>query len=454
MSSDARESCLGAIISEDQAELQTGPFGTMLKAEEYSDEGAPVISVGEIREGYLEIGARTPRVSGETIKRLPRFLLKENDIVFGRKGSTHRNALIKKGEEGYFLGSDGIRLRVNSKSICPKYLSYQLRSSKAVSWLKSNSEGTTMPSLNQDILSRFPITLLPIADQKAIAHILGTLDDKIELNRKTNETLESMAKALFKSWFVDFDPVRAKAEGRSTGLPDEISDLFPDSFEESELGEIPRGWKVTQLGDHIDLIKGRSYKSNELKPSSTALVTLKSFQRNGGYRTDGLKQFTGEYKEQQIVKPGELVIALTDVTQAADVIGRPAIVKSDSHCSTLVASLDVGIIRPRASGLLSTPYLYFLMLTQGYVQHVLGYTSGTTVLHLAKDAASRFIHPIGAFQILENFSRLSDSILRQVDASARQSELLSKTRDSLLPKLISGEIRIPDAERMLEEAGV
>jgi type I restriction enzyme S subunit len=242
MSSDARESCLGEIISVGQAELQTGPFGTMLKAEEYSSEGTPVISVGEIKEGYLEIGTKTPRVSSETIERLPRFVLQENDIVFGRKGSTHRNALIKKEEEGYFLGSDGIRLRVNGKSICPRYLSYQLRGGKAVTWLKSNSEGTTMPSLNQDILFRFPITLLPIVEQKAIAHILGTLDDKIELNRKTNETLEAMAKALFQSWFVDFDPVRAKAEGRPTGLPDAISDLFPDSFEESELGEIPRGW--------------------------------------------------------------------------------------------------------------------------------------------------------------------------------------------------------------------
>jgi type I restriction enzyme S subunit len=119
MSSDAMDSCLGAIIAEGQAELQTGPFGTMLKAEEYSNEGAPVISVGEIREGYLVIGSKTPRIPDETIARLPRFLLRQNDIVFGRKGSTHRNALIKKDEEGFFFGSDGIRLRVNSESICP-----------------------------------------------------------------------------------------------------------------------------------------------------------------------------------------------------------------------------------------------------------------------------------------------------------------------------------------------
>ena len=103
--------------------------------------------------------------------------------------------------------------------------------------------GSAQPKFNKTDFRSLEISLPPIAEQKAIAHILGTLDDKIELNRKTNETLEAMAKALFKSWFVDFDPVGAKAEGRSTGLPDEISDLFPDSFEDSELGEIPSGWE-------------------------------------------------------------------------------------------------------------------------------------------------------------------------------------------------------------------
>jgi type I restriction enzyme S subunit len=340
-----------------------------------------------------------------------------------------------------------------SQGFDPEYIYYELSTRKDELQMLATG-GSAQPILNKGHFCQIEICVPPLPEQKAIAHILGTLDDKIELSRKTNETLEAMAKALFKSWFVDFDPVRAKAEGRPTGLPDEISDLFPDSFEDSELGEIPSGWEIALLGDHIDLIKGRSYKSDELNPSTTALVTLKSFHRNGGYRPDGLKGFTGEYKEQQVVKPGELVIALTDVTQAAEVIGRPAIVKSDSQWSTLVASLDVGIVRPKATGCLSTPYLYFLMLVPRYVQHILGYTSGTTVLHLAKDGASNFPLPIGSLPLLNHFAQLADSILRQVDASARQSELLAKTRDTLLPKLISGELRIPDAEKMLEEVGV
>jgi type I restriction enzyme S subunit len=108
-----------------------------------------------------------------------------------------------------------------------------------------------MPNLNTSILSNLPFVVPPIEEQRAIAHILGTLDDKIELNRRMNETLEEMARALFKSWFVDFDPVRAKAEGRDPGLPEHIADLFPDRFEDSELGEIPAGWKMDELGEVV-----------------------------------------------------------------------------------------------------------------------------------------------------------------------------------------------------------
>ena len=124
------------------------------------------------------------------------------------------------------------------------------------------NSGSAQPSLNRNFINPVEVRIPPLAEQKAIAHILGTLDDKIELNRKTNETLEAMAKALFKSWFVDFDPVRAKAEGRPTGLPAEISDLFPDSFEDSELGEIPSGWQCCPFTQLVGVISGGTPKTS------------------------------------------------------------------------------------------------------------------------------------------------------------------------------------------------
>jgi type I restriction enzyme S subunit len=448
MSFDAMDSCLGAIIAEGQAELQTGPFGTMLKAEEYSSEGTPVISVGEVREGYLEIGSKTPRVSDKTIARLPRFLLKQNDIVFGRKGSTHRNALIKEGEEGYFLGSDGIRLRVKSDCLCPKYLSYQLRSAKAVSWLKANSEGTTMPSLNQDILSRFPITLLPFADQKAIAHILGTLDDKIELNRKTNETLESIAKALFKSWFVGFDPVRAKAEGCPTGLPAEISDLFPDSFEDSELGEIPSGWKVGTIASSV----GEVFDGPHATPK----------EADEGNIFLGIKNMTGSSLDLSHVK----LICTDDWSQwtrrveprAEDIVftyeaalGLFAVIPDGLKCCL---GRRMALIRSKVWN--GTPYFWFHQFIAKPFQKVIEERSihGATVNRTP-------LTEFPGYPILEApeslrlaFEQAASALWARIHTEAKQSASLASLRDALLPKLISGELRIPDAEKMLEEVGV
>jgi type I restriction enzyme S subunit len=289
----------------------------------------------------------------------------------------------------------------------------------------------------------------PLAEQRAIAHILGTLDDKIELNRRMSETLEAMARALFKSWFVDFDPIRAKAEGRDPGLPKSVADPFPDRLVDSELGEIPEGWEVGPLGDLIDTVKGRSYKSEELAESDTALVTLKSFARGGGYRPDGLKPFTGSYKPEQVVQPGDLVVACTDVTQAAEVIGRPAIVRGTGAFRRLVASLDTLIVRPKGS-YLTRSFLYFLGGTEAFVAHTFAHTTGTTVLHLAKEAVPSFQFARPSSRVVEQFAALAGPVLERIQALEEGSGTLAALRDALLPKLISGELRVNDADTLME----
>src|SRR5205807_8474329 len=131
---------------------------------------------------------------------------------------------------------------------------YLFRSSEQQEYLQRHAIETGVPHTNLSILRKVPLRIPTLLKQRAIARVLGTLDDKIELNRRMNETLETMARAIFKSWFVDFDPVRAKAEGRDPGLPKHVADLFPDRFEESELGEIPAGWKAKKLGDLLSVI--------------------------------------------------------------------------------------------------------------------------------------------------------------------------------------------------------
>jgi type I restriction enzyme S subunit len=306
-----------------------------------------------------------------------------------------------------------------------------------------------MPSLNTQLLSNVPIYYPPLSEQHAVAHVLGTLDDKIELNRQMNETLEAMVRALFKSWFIDFDPVHAKAEGRDPGLPADIAALFPDSFQDSDLGEVPKRWAVRSLGELIKTVKGCSYKSDDLVDSDTALVTLKSFARGGGYRPDGLKSFAGSYKPEQVVTPGELVIACTDVTQAAAVIGRTAVVRGATRYRTLVASLDTLIVRPNSQDM-TRSFLYFLGRTDDFVAHTYSHTTGTTVLHLAKEAVPSFAFALPPAQLVREFDSLANPVLNRIQAADEQSEAITILRDTLLPKLLSGELRVKDVDRLME----
>ena len=207
------------------------------------------------------------------------------------------------------------------------------------------------------------------------------------------------------------------------------------------------------MSNHLFLTKGKSYKSIELQESANALVTLKSFERGGGYREEGLKAYSGGYKKEQVILPGELIIALTDVTQAAEVIGRPAIVQTNNLFDNLIASLDVGIVRTKKTTSITKEYSIQLLKTSKYISHALSYTSGTTVLHLAKELFETFCFVVPDDRLMENFTSFYNNILQKIDINQTYSNNLAKLRDTLVPKLISGELRIPDAEVMIEGIG-
>ena len=267
MGSEWQHTTLGECLNLEGGSILTGPFGTLLKAAEYTYTGVPVISVSEVGFGRIELKSHTPRVDETITERLPKYLLREGDIVFARKGAgtaVERSALVKADQQGWFLGSDGIRVRL-PRSIDARYVSYWLQSKQHRNWMKQHAVGTTMPALNEGIVKRIPVSLPPLSEQKRIAHILGTLDEKIELNRRMNATLEAMARALFQSWFVDFDPVRAKMDGRKPeGMDEATATLFPNSLQNSEAGEIPRGWDVGRIQDCcVQILNGGTPRRDE-----------------------------------------------------------------------------------------------------------------------------------------------------------------------------------------------
>jgi type I restriction enzyme S subunit len=340
-------------------------------------------------------------------------------------------------------------IRPDPKVLWPCFLRYFLVSPQTqAEMLGLAGVGATRNALTKGMIESFEIAApVDVDEQRAIAHILGTLDEKIELNHRLNETLEADARAIFRSWFVDFDPVRAKASGvppdaicRRFGLTADHLAIFPGRLVDSELGKIPDGWDVRTVGDVADVVKGKSYKSAELAPSTTALVTLKSFNRGGGYRLDGLKEYTGSYKSEQEVVGGDLIVAYTDVTQEAEVIGKPALVISDNRYGHLVISLDVAAIRPARKEY--RVFLYGLMSGEGFQAHTRAHTTGTTVLHLAANAVPNFRFACPPDPLVDLYADIVVPIFQSIDKRVAESRTLAALRDTLVPKLLSGEIRV------------
>jgi len=369
------------------------------------------------------------------------------DILFCVRGST--TGRMNWADREYAIGRGVAAIRHKKRTELQPFVRAVIE--HGLPGLLAQATGSTFPNVSATQLAGLWWPSLDEDEQRAIAHILGTLDDKIELNRRMNTTLEAIARALFKSWFVDFDPVRAKAEGRDPGLAKQIANLFPDSFEDSELGEIPKGWEVTSVGDEVRLVKGVSYRSEHLAPSDTALVTLKSVNRGGGYRSDGLKQYTGEYKTEQVLSPRELVVAQTDVTQAAEVVGKPALVIPDERFQVLVASLDLLIVRPISEDLRQA-YFYLMFQTPTFQDHVYGHTNGTTVLHLSKEGVPSFRFARPQERVARAFTSIVDALFDRVIQNNIESRTLAALRDALLPKLISGELRVKDKAHFIRKA--
>ena len=391
--------------------------------------------------------------------------IKRFGIIIGRKGSVGAVHLSKIP----FWPID-TSFYIEKETIEELYFAYYMLKSLGLEHMNSDS---AVPGLNRDNAHALKIRVPESEDdRKALGAWIATFDKKIATNTQTNQTLEKIAQTLFKSWFVDFDPVNAKIAVLESGGGvdeaklaamgviaaknlDELAELkqckpedyeklaqtaalFPSAMQDSELGEIPDGWEASLVKDVADTIKGKSYKSTELDSSSTTLVTLKSFNRGGGYRLDGLKEYTGKYKPEQEVFAGDLIVAYTDVTQAADVIGKPAMVISDSRYKHLVISLDVAVIRPSNDNL--KYYLYGMAKTEAFQQHTQAHSTGTTVLHLSKNAVPGYSFILASDDLISVYVEHAQPIFSKINETIEENNSLAAFRDALLPKLLSGEI--------------
>ena len=350
------------------------------------------------------------------------------------------------GDQTYLITRRVFAMRGKKGLLDNAYLLYTCLSSIVQDELKSRIRGSTVPRvLKIDILG-LQIPLPSIEEQKAIAHILGTLDDKIELNRKTNETLEAMAKSLFKSWFVDFDPVRAKAEGRHTGLPAEISDLFPDSFEDSELGEIPRGWSISCVNDLCEWVSSGGTPSRSRKDfwENGDIPWFKTGELNDAPLLDSAEKINELALGNSSCKlwdAGTILFAI----YASPTVGRLGVLTESGTSNQAAAGL-------KAKSYIGTPFLRrTLLFSRDELQNIaVGAAQQNINVQVLKE--HKVVAPDSS--LAADYSNTVSPLDDQQICLAKSTRELCLLRDALLPKLISGEIRIPDAEKMLEEVGI
>jgi type I restriction enzyme S subunit len=241
-------------------------------------------------------------------------------------------------------------------------------------------------------------------------------------------------------------------EGRDTGLPKEIADLFPDRLVDSKLGEIPEGWTIGHLSEHFEAVKGVSYKGKGLGRGGMPLHNLNSIHEGGGYKYDGIKFYSGEHADRHVVRPGDLIVANTEQGHHRLLIGYAAIVPA-LFGDRGIASHHVYRLRARSKGRLSTPFLHRLLNSPWMHDLVSGYANGTTVNMLPIDAVQKPMVLVPPRALLKVFDVLAVRLEHRRERTVQESHTLGVLRDVLLPRLVSGELRTTALERATEGEG-
>ncbi len=325
MAGEWEETTLGA-----EVDLLTGfPF----KSERYTEsaDSIPLVRGDNIGQGAMRWdGVKRWPLSERGEHEL--YELREGDVVLAMDRpwieAGLKYAAISKHDLPCLLVQRTARLRGGPK-LDTRFLRYLIGSREFTQHIHAITTGTAVPHISGRQIKDFTFARPPLAEQKAIAAVLGALDDKIELNRRMNATLEAMARALFQSWFVDFDPVRAKLDGRPPAALDPATTaLFPDAFQDSPIGPVPKGWKVERFDAHITADRGLSYKGEGLRDDRTGLPmhNLNSVYEGGGYKHEGLKYYAGEYREKHLLEPGDMIVTNTEQGFDHLLIGHAAIV--------------------------------------------------------------------------------------------------------------------------------
>ena len=426
------------VTIEDIAEkIAMGPFGSSIKVETFVPDGVPVISGQHLHGFRVDDAPGFNFISPEHAQRLANANVHRGDIVFTHAGNIGQAAYIPEDSqfERYVISQRQFFLRCDRSKALPEFVVLYFRSPEGQHQLLANTSQVGVPSIAQPVtyLRTIRISLPPLAEQRAIAHILGTLDDKIELNRRMNETIEAMARALFKSWFVDFDPVQAKMKGRwrrgesLPGLPAEHYNLFPDRLVDSELGEVPEGWGVKVLGG-VAAQRRSGAKPGEIDPD-TPYIGLEHMPKRCIALTqwghaDGLA--SGKFKFEQ----GDILFGKL----------RPYFHKVGAAPLEGVCSTDIVVVRPRSN--LWSGFVLGHLSSAEFVDHTDAMSTGTRMPRTNWADMARYKVALPTIEVSKAFTGLVEPCVDRIVSAIHESHSLATQRDALLPGLVSGEVGV------------
>lgn len=431
-----------AIKAASSSAIAIGPFGSRMKAELYRSFGIPVIRGNNISKTRQFTGDFV-FISEETALQLQSSIVYPGDLVFPHRGAIGEVGIVpKNGPDKFMLSTSLMKLTCDTKKIDPLFLFYFFRSSIGRQELLKNASTVGTPGIATPLssLRSIVVPVPPLSEQHAIARILGSLDDKIELNRQMNETLEAMARAIFQSWFVDFDPVRAKADGRDTGLPPEIAGLFPDGFETVDGREVPMGWGVKKLSEICEKIfSGGTPRTENPEFWNGGIPWLSSGETRNHFIITTEKTITlsgVSNSSTRLVRAGATVIASAGQGHTR---GQTSLLTIDSYInqSTVALTADLKII--------SDSYLFF-ELSHRYPELRQISDSHSSRGSLTTRLLANLDVIVPSPNLASKFDLIVDPIVKRISKNFNESRTLAQIRDSLLPKLMSGEINVNEKE--------
>lgn len=430
MANEWREVTIGDIAASTRNALVGGPFGSNLVSRDYVDAGVPVIRGQNM--GARWVVGDFAFVTEQKARALEANLARPGDVIFTQRGTMGQVSLVPTMPyQRYLVSQSQMKLTVDPERADPLYVYYTFLTQEHQDYIRRNAIQTGVPHTNLGILRATRILLPSLPEQQAIAHILGSLDDKIELNRRMSATLEEMARALFQAWFVDFAPVRAKLAGQATGLPDEVADLFPAALVASEVGEIPEGWAVVALPDAIEVNPSRSLAGIKSAP----YLDMASMPTRGHRPEQWIERAVGS--GMRFNNGDTLVARITPCLEN----GKTAFVDFLEDGQVGWGSTEYIVLGPKEP--LPPPFAYYLARTEGFrtfaIQNMTG-SSGRQ--RVPAECLKQFPIVMPPAQLAQRFGELAWGFMARIRVNSEQIKTLAALRDALLPKLIAGELHM------------